>query len=431
MQWKNSPRAVMAVLLSLHILAQIDRNMLLGFSPQITQDLGLNNAQYGFLVGAVWVLSFGVMAMAMGTLADRYSRTRVMAVGIFIWSLCTAASGAANSFGEMAAARFFVATGEAALVPAAVSIIADLFSERGRASAMGIFFMGIPLGIGLSFLLAGTAGVAFGWRNTFYVLGLLGTVIAIPLGLLQDTRAELTFEPVPHVKNNGSADRTSVRQHVASVVQAVRGCPALLLSILGFVLVHFAFVGMTFLQLWLVRERGIDAAGIAKQIGLIQIAFGVLGSVSGGFLSDRISRYVPGGRAGFMALLVLLCGPLMIALRFSAPGSPLFYLGLCALVFLPMSLYGPAVALIQGLSPAHLRSTLTGVTMMMINVFAIALGNLVAGAVSDRLARAAVSDPLTLTLLGTDVLTVLAVVLFAFAAKGRQSERPENKAYAH
>jgi len=428
MQWKNSPRAAMTALLVIHILAHIDRNMLLGFSPQITRDLGLSNAQYGFLVGAVWVLSFGVMALAMGTLADRHSRTRVMAVGILVWSACTAASGAAHNFGELAAARFFVATGEAALVPAAVSIIAELFTERGRASAMGVFFMGIPLGIGLSFMLAGTVGAAYGWRDTFYVLGVLGVLIAVPMSLLQDRRSHAVEvdadAPSP-------APRLSVAQHMASVWQTIRSCPALAQTIAGFVLVHLAFAGMSFVQLWLVRERGVDAAGIARQIGMIQIVFGVLGSVMGGLLSDRVSRHVPGGRAGFMALLVLLCGPLMIAFRFATPGSPLFYLGMCAGVFLPMALYGPATALIQGLSPAHMRSTITGATMMLINVFAIALGNLAAGAISDRLAQAGATNALTLTLLGTDVLACVAAVFFALAARGPKGETVQGFVSAH
>ncbi len=71
MNWKNRPGAVLTALLLMHVVAHIDRNMLLGFSPQITHDLGLNNAQYGRLAGAVWVLSYGVMAVMMGTLAAR------------------------------------------------------------------------------------------------------------------------------------------------------------------------------------------------------------------------------------------------------------------------------------------------------------------------------------------------------------------------
>ena len=188
MRWKDSPRTVLIGLLVLHVLAHIDRNMLLGFSPQITQDLAINNAQYGFLAGAVWVLSYGVMALFLGSLADRFSRMRVMAAGLLIWSACTAASGAAQSFEQMVAARFLVASGEAALVPAAVSLLMEVFKPERRGSATGVFFMGIPLGIGLAFTLAGTLGAAYGWRGTFYALGVAGVVIALPMLLLNDQR---------------------------------------------------------------------------------------------------------------------------------------------------------------------------------------------------------------------------------------------------
>src|SRR5512137_2734866 len=78
---KRHPWLVLVALLFLHVIAHIDRNMLLGFSPQITAELALSNTQFGFLVGAVWVLSFGFMAPFLGSLADRYSRPRIMAAG--------------------------------------------------------------------------------------------------------------------------------------------------------------------------------------------------------------------------------------------------------------------------------------------------------------------------------------------------------------
>jgi len=156
MNWKNKPVAILIGLLLIHVIAHIDRNLLSGFAPQITADLALNNKQFGFLTGAVWVLSFGFMAIFMGSLADRFSRTRVIAFGVLVWSVCTAASGYANSFEQMVLARFFVATGEAALVPAAVSLLAEVFSAQRRSTAVGVFFIGIPLGIGLAFVIAGT-----------------------------------------------------------------------------------------------------------------------------------------------------------------------------------------------------------------------------------------------------------------------------------
>ena len=424
MRWKHHPRAALLALLVIHVFAHIDRNMLLGFSPQITRDLALSNAQYGFLVGAVWVLSFGVMAVFMGALSDRFSRTRVMAVGILIWSACTAASGAAHSFEQMAAARFLVASGEAALVPAAVSLLIELFGAERRGSALGVFFMGIPLGIGLSFLLAGTLGVAHGWRETFYLLGIAGVMIALPTLLLEDRR--------------GGAGRASETERGAPLVQqlrhvlaALRGNPTVVRTIVGFVLVHMVFVGLAFAQLWLVRERGVDAAGIARQMGVLQIVFGILGSVVGGVLSDSLARRIRGGHAGFMVALVALCGPLMLAYRFAAPGSALFYVGMCAGFLLPLAMYGPALALIQGLTPNRMRSTVTGFTMLLINVFAIAAGNAAVGALSDRLAAAGFSAPLTLVLVATDVFAIVAAVFFAMAARGPRVHSAAAATLAH
>lgn len=408
MRWKQNPAAVLIALLVIHVLAHIDRNMLLGFSPQITQDLALNNAQYGFLAGAVWVLSFGVMALFMGSLADRFSRTRVIAAGILIWSVCTAASGAAQNFEQMVAARFLVASGEAALVPAAVSLLMEIFSVRRAGTAAGVFFMGIPLGIGLSFLLAGTLGATHGWRDTFHMLGVIGVVIALPLLLLPDRR-----------DTHGVAERGApfVRQ-LANVAALLRANPTVLLTIVGFALVHMVFASLSFAQLWLVRERGFDAAAISRQIGGLQIVFGILGSVVGGVLSDKLARHMKGGHAGFLVLLVALCGPLMIAYRFVPAGSALFYVGMCAGFFLPLATYGPALALIQGLTPNHMRSTVTGFTMLTINILAIAIGNLAVGAVSDRMTAAGSTHALTTVLLATDILAISAALFFALAARG-------------
>ncbi|MBQ0945428.1 MFS transporter [Ideonella sp. 4Y16] len=422
MRWKDKPNGVLIALLAIHVIAHIDRNMLLGFSPQITRDLALSNAQYGFLAGAVWVLSYGLMAVFMGSLADRFSRTRVMAAGILIWSACTAASGAAQSFEQMVLARFLVASGEAALVPAAVSLLVELFLARRAGTAVGVFFMGIPLGIGLSFLLAGTLGAAQGWRSTFYLLGIVGVMIGVPMLALKDRR------------DNVDETRRGVAflPQINAALASLRGNPTVVHTIVGFVLVHMAFAGLSFSQLWLVRERGFDAAAIARQIGGLQIVFGILGAGVGGVLSDRLARHMRGGHAGFAMLLIVLCGPLMLAYRFATPGSLLFYVGMCAGFFLPLATYGPSMALIQGLTPDRVRSTVTGIAMLLINVFAIAIGNLAIGAVSDRMNTAGATNGLTLSLLATDVLAISAALFFGLAARGtRLHAAPASVAPAH
>lgn len=411
MFWKKSPSTVLAGLLVIHLLAHVDRNMLLGFSPQIIADLNISNAQYGFLVGAVWVLSFGFMALFMGSLADRFSRTRVIAAGVLIWSACTWASGHAQSFEQMVVARFFVASGEAALVPAAVALLAELFSAKRRSSAMGVFFMGIPLGVGCSFLLAGTFGAEHGWRTTFYALGLIGVAIAVLLAFLKDDRSQLP----PHERG------APFGQQVRSVLGTIHDRPALLLIIIGFVLVHMIFAGLAFTQLWLVKERGMDAAEIATRIGMLQLAFGALGSLVGGVIGDSLARKFRGSHASLMTLLVILCAAPMIAYRFAAPGSAVFYIGMCAGFFLPLALYGPVNAAIMSMVPQQTRSTVTGFTMLCINVFAVAIGNLAVGWAIDYLDTHGVPAPLTQVVLVTDVIAISSALFFALAARAARS----------
>lgn len=400
------PRLVLTVLLFINIIAYVDRSMLLGFSPQITQDLGLSNTQFGFLSGAAWVFSYSIMVLVFGTLADRFSRTAIIAGGMLMWSFCTAASGLASGFGEMLAARFLVAAGEAALVPSATAILADLFDERRRSTANGLFFMGIPLGIGLAYVLSGTVGAGMGWRGTFLVLGGLGVTMALGVALVRDAGPR------------GHAGRgENFLPQLGAVLRCVRRQPALMLVMAGFVVVHLVLAESTFLQLWLVRERGAVEAHIARQIGLLQIVFGCVGAAGGGFAADRLARGSRARLALFPALSTLVCVPLMLASRVVAADSALLYLGLAASAFLPFSVYGSVLSLIQGSVPAHLRASIVGFTMMCLNVVAMALGTVLLGYVSDQLAAAGVAQPLTKVLMGTDVALGLAALCFGLAAR--------------
>jgi predicted MFS family arabinose efflux permease len=404
MSWKNRPAAILIALLIMLTLAQVDRNILLGFSPQIIGDLGLTNTQYGVLVGAVWVVSYGFMALFLGSMADRFSRTRIIAFGLLIWSVCTVASGFAHSFYEMVAARFLVATGEAALVPAGTALLMEVFNERRRGTAMGVFFMGIPVGSGLSFVLAGSLGHLMGWRNTFIALGVCGVMMAVPLLFLKDEREqgkhrELGAAFIPQVKA------------LWAIVRENRRLP---MAILGFVMINGFIVGFSFSQLWLVKERGFGAS-IATTFGALFIVFGTLGALAGGILTDRLATKFRGGIASVMMLVILAGMPLVVAYRIGLPGTPLFYAGMCATFFLPLAAYGPGVSLIQGMVPNHMRSTVTGFTMLALNMIANALGNLFAGKAVDMLTQAGQATPYSTVVLGTDLLACTALFFFMAA----------------
>ena len=409
---KRYPWVVLGVLLVIEILAYVDRNLLAAFAPQITTELGLSDTQFGFLSGVVWVLSFGIMAVFMGSLADRFGRPRIIAVGVFVWSVCTAASGFAESFMQMTVARFFVATGEAALVPAATALFADIFDPRQRSTVNGVFFTGLPLGLGLSFLISGTVGAAIGWRNTYITLGLIGVVISLALAFVHEEREQ-------HPDELGEPFLRQVR----AMLSELRRRPAVVSVIAGFVVVHIIFAEMSFLQLWLVRERHADAARIAQHVGLLQIVFGTLGALVGGVAGDRLSLRYRGGHATYPAIAVAVCVPLILGCRFADVGSPLFYAGLAASFFLPLTVYGSTLALIQGRMPASMRSTTVGFTMMSLNVLGIALGSLAAGAASDHMAAQGHPAPLTTVLVVMDCVLALSLLCYLAAARIIASEK--------
>ena len=406
---KRFPRTVLGVLLLINILGYVDRTMLLGFSPQITQDIALNNTQFGFLSGVVWVFSYSIMVLVLGSMADRFSRTRIIGGGMLIWSACTVLSGLAQNFEQMALARFMVAAGEAALVPSAMALLADLFDGRHRSTANGLFFMGIPLGVGLAYLLSGTIGAEVGWRHTFIVLGVVGMLIGLCVFFVRDDVSS-------------SAHGEAFLPQMRAIFTALRSQPALCFAIAGFVLVHLVYAQNSFIQLWLVRELGAQEATIAKQIGVLQILFGCLGALGGGIAADRLAKGVRARLAAFPLLSLLVCLPLMLASRFAELDSPLIYAGLAASFFLPFSVYGSTLSLVQGSVPHSMRASIVGFTMMCLNVGAIALGTLTLGAASDGLAASGHATPLTIVLIAGDLLIGLALICFLLAVRAVRRE---------
>lgn len=397
---------VLAVLVGINVLAYADRAMINAFAPQITSELSLSDTQYGFLTGMVWVLSFGVMALLLGSLADRYSRPRIIAAGVLVWSACTAASGWAQDFSHMVAARFLVASGEAALVPAATAIIAEIFDEKQRGTVNGLFFFGLPLGIGCAYLVSGTLGTTIGWRHTYHLLGVIGVLVALPIALVPDERSRAA-----HPEDYGQPFVQQARQ----LLRELAARPNVVLAIAGFVIAHVVFAQNSFLPLWLVRERGADAAHVAREIGTMQIAFGGLGAIVGGLAGDRFAR-LPGGHAGFPVLSLAVCVPLMVASRYAPVDAAAFHAGLAANFFLPFSLYACTIAILQGELPERMRATAVGFTMMCLNFIAIAAGTLAAGYASDHLAAAGHPSPLRTVLLGTDLVAGSAVAFYLGSA---------------
>lgn len=409
----------------LNILNFVDRQLLASFAPDIVKDLGLSDTQFGLLNGIVFVFFYAVMGVAMGALADRYHRPRLIAVGLVLWSALTAASGAARNFVQLGLARMLIGVGESTLTPACMSMTADLFRPEKRGIASGLYYLGIPIGAGTSFVVAGILGAKIGWRNTFYLLGIIGVAMSLLLLFMKDPQRGYFEKDLKAVKTGG--DKPSIREIFASLKNVLKSSPALVLIILACTAIHVPLGNMAFEQLWLVRECGLAQSQAATMFGGLFIISGILGNILGGAGGDAWNKRRPGGRVLFLAWTLLALTPFVLAYRFVTPGTALFFCGMFMLGIYYMMFYGPVFATIQELVPVEIRSTVVAFSLLFFNVIGIGAGVGLSGLLSDLFRSAGVAEPLTWVLFISGLIGALAIPLFFMASRYYQRDRDRLK----
>lgn len=417
-QIKSAPKAtgILLFLLLLNILNMVDRTLITSFGSAIIKDLNLSDSQFGLLTGPIFVFFYSIMGLFMGALADRVHRPRLIAAGLLLWSALTAVSGMAKNFVQIGVARLFIGVGESAMTPSAISMISDLFPKARRGTATGIYYLGVPLGAGGSFIVAGILGPMIGWRNCFLLLGGLGLVLALVLLFIKDPERGAMEEKGTEVDQQESLIGGNWRSIVSDVFQVVKSTPALAWTMVGAVFLHIPLGAGQFAIVWLERERGFGIGEISATYGLVYIIFGTAGTFLGGILSDWYQARYRGGRVRFLALLMLAVTPLLILFRFVEPSSALFYIGMAAGMFSVSSFYGPAFSTVQDLTPVRLRGVMTGLLLVACNLLGLGIGAMMTGVLSDVFSANNIFEPLTKALLSADILSAAAPVSFIIAS---------------
>lgn len=408
----------------LNVMNFVDRQLLSSFANYIVPDLGLTNTQFGLLTGLVFIIFYSVMGLFMGALADTVNRTRLIAAGLALWSALTALSGAAKGFWSLAAPRMFIGVGESIMTPTSMSLLADRFPSSRLGLASGIYYMGVPIGVGVSLLIVGYLGPAIGWRNCFYVLGGLGLLLALVMLFIRETprrhlqQAQALAADVP---------RQSFREIIATLLFALKASPALGLTIGGGVTLHFILGAAAFDQLWYVQERGFDRDEIARLSGWIGLLGGIAGNLFGGLGSDRFLQRTGQGRPMFLFWIMLVLAPFNLAYRLVEPDSLWFWLGIFLGYFQLGCFYGPTFSTVQELVPPQIRATVVAFYILMLNLVGMGIGITAGGITADLLTSAGVDEPYSMTLLGFTLLSLLAVPLFYLA--GRRYSRDRQALY--
>ncbi len=391
-----SPAGLILFMLALHVVNQIDRQLVAAFAADIMHDLALSRSQFALIAGLAFSGVYAFAALAAGVMADRIGRVRVLASGLGVWSLFTGLSGLAQGFWSLLGARPFVAAGEATLVPTASNIILARVDERHRAGALGLFFAGIPIGNGGGFLMAALLGPIIGWRWAFIGMGLIGLVALLGLSRVRDKAPELTEHP-------------TLLGNLGAIFTLWRHVPRIMWASLAIIFAHAHSATSPFVQLWLVAEKGYDKSAAAAAYGGTFVVAGLVGTFGAGLLVDWASRRLGWDRAKTVFLMLLALAPLLVCYRLAPGHSPLFLAGMVGSILFMTVLYGPIFAVIEELLPSRLKATATGLNMLLINIFAIGLVSFAIGLASDRMVAAGLTHSWTLPLMAADALALLAV----------------------
>ena len=400
-------------------------------------DLGLTNTEFGLLTGLIFIFFYSVAGVFMGVLADRVNRTRLIAAGLALWSALTALSGMAKGFVSLAIPRLFIGVGESIMTPTAMSLLADRFPSSRLGFASGVYYMGVPIGVAASLFVVAYLEPLLGWRGCFYALGGVGLVLAAIMFFMKETPRKheteaLAKKEAEQADQSGEAltkiERPSVKEMLATLVQAFRSSPALLMTVLGGVAFHFVLGAATFEQLWFVQERGFDRTEIAELSGWLAFAGGIAGNLFGGIGGDWFLRKTGMGRPMFLFWIMLILTPISLYYRVVDPTSLFFLFGIFVGYFQLGCFYGPTFATVQELVPPQIRGTLVAFYILSLNFFGLGLGVTGGGIVVDWMIAEGIAEPYTMTLLAFTALSLIAIPLFYFA--GRRFERDREALYA-
>ena len=388
-QHKSLPRYALVLLVVVYVLNNVDRQIVNILAEPIRKDLGLRDSQIGMMTGLSFALLYATLGVPIARLAERGSRPLIIAGSIVVWSGFTALCGVTRTFPQLVLARIGVGIGEAGSAPASLSLISDTVPRERRASALGWYSMGTPIGGLLGMAIGGLVADIGGWRMAFFVAAAPGVLIGALAALtLKDRRS--AFRPSPEVGEStpsffaASRELLGCRSYAyflaGGVLQALLGYGTL--SFLGsfFFRNHGAVIARTAAML------GLHSAGfVGLSLGLISGVAGILGSYIGGRMADRHMKSNPRGLATQMAVLNLIAAPLyiMAMLVGSAPLALvlLFFHSLCNTMT-----FAPFFTVLQSVVRPHSRATAAALFLLMSNLLGLGLGPLLVGLLSDYLA---------------------------------------------
>ena len=361
---------MLALLLAINLFNYIDRYILAAVEPLVSDHFFEAHdhaalAKTGSLA-TYFLVSYMLLAPLFGGLADRMSRWWIIAGGVAVWSLASGGSGLATTFTMLALTRVLVGVGEAAYGPSAPTIISDLYPVANRGRMLALFYMAIPVGSAIGYAFGGAVGHRWGWRMPFYLVTVPGLVLAVLCLAMRDPRtgrAVVAGRTTP-IKWRDVAALFRIRSYV--------------LNTAAMTAMTFAIGGISFwVPHYLATDRAADFGGapdlgrIGFTFGAITAAAGLLGTLLGGWLGDRLRVRFPSSYFLVSGVAIFFAFP-VTALMTRTPFPAAWVLVFLAEFFLFLNT-GPANTALANVTPPGLRATAFALNILIIHAFGDAI----------------------------------------------------------
>lgn len=368
MDSKTNAVASLLLLTSLNVLNYIDRNVLPAVQPMIQNEFRLSDMQVGFLTSAFFVC-YVVTAPLVGPLADRYPRKRVIATGAFMWGLGTLLTATTHNYHALLVRYFIVAIGEAIFVVAVLAFLSDLFPESIRGKILAFFYLAIPVGTALGYVVGGELGQRYGWRAPFLISSLPALLLAFGLLALQ--------EPVRGANDHlvGSLDSGRMRDLFSN--------RAFWTVTLGMAMTLFAVGALkAWVPTFLNRIRHVPLGRADLVFGCLTLIAGTAATLYGGWLGDRVLRHRPAAYQLISAVGMAVSIPtIIVAIWIPGPSMyPAIFLGE---LFLLVNTAPLNAALVNSVSSRG-RATALALNILVIHSLGDAFSPALIGYLSDR-----------------------------------------------
>jgi MFS family permease len=396
---------VLALLTLGYVFSFVDRQILAILQDPIKAELGLTDSHLGLLNGFAFAMFYVLFGLPIARWADRGNRRNIISLAVLIWSVMTALCGMAQNFVQMLFARMGVGIGEAGGSPPSHSMISDIFPPERRATALGVYSVGVNAGILLGLLVGGWLNEFYGWRVAFLAVGLPGIALAIILRLA-------VKEPPRGFSERKVENNAESNDDLAEKERTLESIPTFM-----DVLLHLwclktfrhlamacgltAFAGysmVTWMPSFLLRSHGMGTGEVGTWLALIAGFGGGVGTFLGSLMADRLGQHDTRWYIRVPGFCVLLSIPLLI-LTFIADSQ---FLALSAYV-LPacvITVYlAPSIAVTHSMVDNRMRALASAVLFFILNIVGLGLGPLLVGIGSDILQGSFGQDSLRYSLL--------------------------------